>query len=51
MKQSKINFNDEEMKLILQAVKVLYNNTIGEMMYKTDDDLRNLIKKIEQNET
>ena len=44
-----MNFNDAEMKLLPEAVELLYNRIIGEMMYKTEDDLRNLLDKINQN--
>jgi hypothetical protein len=44
-----MNFNDAEMKLLSEAVELLYNRIIGEMMYKTEDDLRNLLDKINQN--
>jgi hypothetical protein len=41
-----MEFNTEEMNLLSQAVELLYNRTIGEMMYKTEDDLRELLNKI-----
>ncbi len=44
-----IEFNTEEMNLLSEAVELLYNRTIGEMMYKTENDLRELLNKINQN--
>jgi|3_EtaG_2_1085321.scaffolds.fasta_scaffold26036_4 hypothetical protein len=44
-----MKFDNEEMNLLSQAVELLYNRTIGEMMFKTEDDLRELLNKINKN--
>ena len=45
-----MEFNNEEMNLLSEAVELLYNRTIGEMMFKTEDDLRELLNKIKNSE-
>tara|TARA_R100000808_G_scaffold10659_1_gene28170 strand:- start:9520 stop:9687 length:168 start_codon:yes stop_codon:yes gene_type:complete len=41
-----MKFNTEEINLLSQAVELLYNRTIGEMMFETENDLRELLNKI-----
>ncbi len=40
-----IELNRKEINLISEAIETLYNNTIGEMLYSKEDNLRNLLDK------
>lgn len=43
-----IELNRNEINLISEAIETLYNDTIGEMLYSKEDQLRNLLKKAEK---
>jgi len=43
-----IELNRNEINLISEAIELLYNNTIGEMLYSKEDNLRNLLEKAEK---
>ena len=40
-----IELNRKEINLISEAIETLYNDTIGEMLYSKEDNLRNLLDK------
>ena len=40
-----IKLNRNEINLISEAIENLYNDTIGEMLYNKEDNLRNLLDK------
>lgn len=40
-----IELNRNEINLISEAIETLYNDTIGEMLYSKEDNLRNLLEK------